>query len=543
MPHFVFANGNEIASKSADGASLACQPDVCFSPGAPLPGLPVPYPNSVFARDLDNLSRTVFIKGTGAALEDKSYFSTSYGDEPATPGLKKGVITGTIKGKAYFRSWSMDVKVEGLGVARHMDTVTHNHVNQPNAMVQKYRSVWDKAPSCEQDRKQVEKNCTPKDQSKKPKRKGLVQRLGKVASVPDEMARKAYLYKRTAANAWVDDYCDGLWIKPSNKVEEFKKAKAEIEKFLNQDMWSLAQSAFGELMELAKAQLSPWFLLKKAGGLALRSVLKEGGALAAGATGVGLVVSAGLTAWTIADVISTATEIAEAIGPEGLEILADLKAVEFIEKMLKDKLKQWKENPTQFMADAMTALAAADACTRARKCMLVPYDKTIPASEAARSGAGCCPGQTGHHVMPGSMFGRRSNGTRDPAFATACAGGYDHGNAPTICLEGTTAYHGSHGVAHSQLRSKIEKYQAKQELAKKAGVPGANPDRMSYSDAKDAALDAIMFVAPHCSRKCLEARLDAYYTNCNKGNEKNLKPSYGGGRSLDTSDDGNDNNI
>ncbi|MEO7591523.1 MAG: HNH/endonuclease VII fold toxin-2 domain-containing protein, partial [Byssovorax sp.] len=367
------------------------------------------------------------------------------------------------------------------------------------------------------------------------------QKIAKIASIPDELAQKAYLYKRTNANAWVDDYCDGLWIKPSNKVEEFKQAKEVIENFLNQDKWSLAQSAFGELMELAKAQLSPWFLLRKAGGLALRSLLKEGGAVVVGATGVGLVVSAGLTAWTIADLIGTATEIAEAIGPQGLEILAELKSVEAVEKMLKDKLAQWKENPSKFMADAMTGLAAADACIRARKCMLVPYDKTSPALEAAHSGDGCCPGQTGHHVMPGSMFGRRSNGTIDPAFATACTGGYDHNNAPTICLEGTNNTHGSHGVAHSQLRTRIENYQTKQELAKKAGIPGANPDRISYADAKKAALDSLKLVAPHCNPDCLEAQLDAYYENCNKVADKNLKPSYGGGRSPDESDGGNDN--
>ena len=173
--------------------------------------------------------------------------------------------------------------------------------------------------------------------------------------------------------------------------------------------------------------------------------------------------------------------------------------------------------------------------------MLVPFDKTSPAPEAAHSGAGCCPGQTGHHVMPGSMFKPKVKGLPDPAFAGACTGGYDHDNAPTICLEGTNATDGSHGFAHSQLRAGIEKYQEKQELAKKAGVPGANPDRISYADAKKAALDAIWFVAPHCSRNCLEAQLDAYYTNCNKGNEKNLKPSYGGGRSLEESDEGNDN--
>ena len=549
MPHFVFANGNEIASRSADGASLSCQPDVCFSPGAPMPGVPVPYSNSAFARDLDNLSRTVFIKGTGAALEDKSYFSTSYGDEPATPGLKKGIITGTIKGKAYFKSWSMDVKAEGLGVARHMDTVTHNHVNGPNAMVQKYRSIWDKDPLCAKDRGEVETQCkpaappNPKDPPKKPKRKGFLQKIAKIASIPDEVAQDAYGYTRTTDNAWVGEHCDGLWIKPSNGVEEFKKAKAQIEKFLNQDKWSLAQSALGELMELAKAQLSPTFLIQKAGGFALRSILKEGGALITGATGIGLVVSAGLTAWTITDMIGTATEIATALGPEGLEILAELKTVEYVEKFFKDKLAQWQKDPTKFMADAMTGLAAADKCILARKCMLVPFNKTSPARSAARSGQGCCPGQSGHHVLPGSMFKPILKGLPDPAFTNACTGGYDHNNAPTICLEGTDNTHGSHGVAHSKLRAKIEKYQEKQEVAKKAGGKGANPDRISYKDAKEAALDAIRFVAPFCKRACLEAQLDAYYANCNKGAEKNLKPSYGGGRSPEKVIEGEVNNY
>ncbi len=35
------------------------------------------------------------------AQEDRSFFSTSTGDEPATYGLAKGVMTGVIKGKAY----------------------------------------------------------------------------------------------------------------------------------------------------------------------------------------------------------------------------------------------------------------------------------------------------------------------------------------------------------------------------------------------------------------------------------------------------------
>ena len=29
-------------------------------------------------------------------------------------------------------AWSMDVKIEGQNVIRHMDLTTHNHINNPN---------------------------------------------------------------------------------------------------------------------------------------------------------------------------------------------------------------------------------------------------------------------------------------------------------------------------------------------------------------------------------------------------------------------------
>ena len=37
------------------------------------------------------------------------------------------ISSKTIKGKAYFTSWSANVKVEGLNVCRHIDQMTHNH--------------------------------------------------------------------------------------------------------------------------------------------------------------------------------------------------------------------------------------------------------------------------------------------------------------------------------------------------------------------------------------------------------------------------------
>lgn len=128
MDTHVYANNNEICSKAADGKSCLPPMDVCMSPPGPAAGpIPIPYPNTTFSKDLANGSTTVFICGTPLALKDVSHFSTSTGNEPATEQFQKGISTNVIKGKACFASWSSDVKVEGLNVCRHLDTMTHNH--------------------------------------------------------------------------------------------------------------------------------------------------------------------------------------------------------------------------------------------------------------------------------------------------------------------------------------------------------------------------------------------------------------------------------
>lgn len=134
MANEVYANNMEVSCKSADGKSIACFPDVCFTPPqtpATPPGVPIPYPNTGMAKDTTNGTRTVKITGKEVMLKDKSYFKTSYGDE-AGCAPKKGVITSKIKGKVYFTSWSMDVKFEGENVVRNMDMTTHNHGSTSN---------------------------------------------------------------------------------------------------------------------------------------------------------------------------------------------------------------------------------------------------------------------------------------------------------------------------------------------------------------------------------------------------------------------------
>ena len=133
MANQVFANNMEISCKAADGKSVACFPDVCFTPpqAPPTPtGVPIPYPNTGMAKDTTKGSRTVKISGKEVMLKDKSYFKTSTGDE-AGNAPKKGVVTSKIKGKVYFTAWSMDVKFEGENVVRNADLTTHNHGSVP----------------------------------------------------------------------------------------------------------------------------------------------------------------------------------------------------------------------------------------------------------------------------------------------------------------------------------------------------------------------------------------------------------------------------
>ena len=131
MANDVFANGREISCKKADGKTICEFPDVCFTPPenpATPPGVPVPYPNTAFAKDTTEGSKSVKISGQEVMLKNVSYFKTSTGDE-AGSAAKKGIITSTNKGKAYFISWSMDVKYEGKNVVRNLDMTTNNHAS------------------------------------------------------------------------------------------------------------------------------------------------------------------------------------------------------------------------------------------------------------------------------------------------------------------------------------------------------------------------------------------------------------------------------
>lgn len=128
----VFVNGQEVACKAADGQAPAAFPDTCLSPPPPPGGpVPLPYPNTAYAKDTDSGTTTIMICGEQSMIQDQSVFKKSIGDEAATKAQGMGVVTHCIQGEASFMAWSFDVQFEGSLVPRNLDIMLHNEMSNP----------------------------------------------------------------------------------------------------------------------------------------------------------------------------------------------------------------------------------------------------------------------------------------------------------------------------------------------------------------------------------------------------------------------------
>lgn len=123
MSNKTFANGRGIAHKGSGGMSIAF-PDVCKTP---TPGGPVaiPYPQ---IRAVDQARKEVKkVKVDGRSVATKqSNFKMSTGDDA---GTHKGIVSGTMKSKVSFKTFSMDVKVQGKSAPRALNPTFHNKSN------------------------------------------------------------------------------------------------------------------------------------------------------------------------------------------------------------------------------------------------------------------------------------------------------------------------------------------------------------------------------------------------------------------------------
>ncbi|MDQ1918741.1 PAAR-like domain-containing protein [Massilia pseudoviolaceinigra] len=538
MQTHVYANDQEIACKAAgdDGISPQAFPDPCWSPPGP-PGGPllIPYPNTCFASSITNGTSTIFICGKESAIEDESYFATSTGNEQATQAFGKGFKTAVITGRAYFTQWSFDVLFEGFGVPRHTDMVSHNHGSMPsNTALFPYISRGWFSHECSDEEKRIKRACKPEKKDSKAKKD--IKKKSKFLELL-QFKRKNKAKDSKKPWHWTDDHCDGLEMalpdgtKGKEYVEElseaFKKLPGELDilRALKSELQEMAVNAAGKagMKWLARAGV------KQVGG----SAVPVAGNIVMG--GISLI-DAGYTAYQVNEMRTVAKEalsklnILESKIDKIKQMQVDLKDLENL-GTTEEKIKKAQA----LGSDGQDIIASLNDCTMARKCNLVPYGTgamgntfKLPPKETAPAGTkpsfrrdtskpsnvepanagGCCPGQTGHHLVPGG------------SLKEACKGAYDHDAAPTVCVEGTSQYFGSHQRAHGALANQHNLLaQIGRGNGDKRPKKIADDGTMSMDDALDSATRSHQEAFPlsGCSPKCIRAQLESYYKLCKNG--------------------------
>lgn len=380
--------------------------------------------------------------------------------------------------------------------------------------------------ACGTELKLIEKNCKPEPQDPdKPKKKksGLSGKISTLTEVLDAPGKASALYNRdksTSAldgNAWMDDGCSGQWITPINDNKNFPSdLKEKLESFSDKldmgmlDKMSMMKDSIYEIASIAKEFVTPQVVEGIVTDFATKSAIKAGVGLVGGET---VIIPILMGAWTAYDALQTANQLAALAGDKGKAALEAFKSIANIGDEAEKIVDQIEKEPAKAYTNAMELMAKLDPCVRARKCLLVKYRNTEGSPKAAAQashGRGCCPGQTGHHILPDSMV------------ADAGCPGYDKKDAPVMCLEGTSnnAGWGSHGGAHQNLKEGIKNYRLRRLAV------GQSPNTISYNDAANQGIDAVRDAAAgQCDKDCLRAQLDEYY-DC-KG--KDLKATDGTG--------------
>ena len=139
-------------------------------------------------------------------------------------------------------------------------------------------------------------------------------------------------------------------------------------------------------------------------------------------------------------------------------------------------------------------------CVKAKRCQLQPYTPT-----KGQEG-GCCPEQTGHHLIPKRGFKEYP--------------GYNAGKAPCVCAEGTTYHRGQKTKSPELPDSELthpDMHAGQDYLERRARanpMPGGSAKKpFTYGKAKKNALKvhSQVFAESGCNPECLEKQLDNYH--------------------------------
>ena len=116
---------NSLPALHRGGGTSIATPDVCLTPAPPASPVPVPYVNVADYSQSVAFSTVVKVNMMNA-LTASTTIPTTTGDEA---GTATGVISGTVKGKATFITFSPTVMFTGAGAARASDATQQNGTN------------------------------------------------------------------------------------------------------------------------------------------------------------------------------------------------------------------------------------------------------------------------------------------------------------------------------------------------------------------------------------------------------------------------------
>jgi hypothetical protein len=283
---------------------------------------------------------------------------------------------------------------------------------------------------CKKEKEEIEEKCKPESDDTKAKRQqGRGGLLGKLKVPKSSKGGKP-------GSEWIGDHCEFLMFKPGSASEMF----ADLQNLPQQMAEQLGTKAMEAVENKARAALED-AVKKKLAKMGLKQVATRVGSFLGGPW-VGVPVNIAMTVDGANDIAKAAEEFPEL----KKEVEKAQQALQEAERKIKDvqsQLDHYKDekgnlNKDALISDTMEGAARTNPCITARRCQLVPYRQTETAQST--SGKGCCPGQTGHHLLPEAMFDHCDN-----------YGPVQHANAPTICVEGSTNTHGSHGKMHAAL--------------------------------------------------------------------------------------------
>ncbi len=128
-------NGLTLCHRGSGGISHNTLPDVCKTPDK---GIPLPYENEAYSRDLVRGTRSVFADGGNSIANLGSQFSRSVFDEGGRFG---GIVSGTNLAETDWITHSFDVFFEGKPACRLTDKLFMNHRNTVNMAGLKQRDL------------------------------------------------------------------------------------------------------------------------------------------------------------------------------------------------------------------------------------------------------------------------------------------------------------------------------------------------------------------------------------------------------------------